>query len=915
MSISGGYEVDVFSKKSYYGSSQFFSSILNKGFPYYVIPPDVNITMSTHHLDYQENIFFTGQTSIQLGVYASASIADLANMLAKATLRAEMGPKVTCSVTIPDGIFESELPETIGETSTNTYSMLSKFGSYIPSVTLGGKFVLTSPIASGFSSGWVKDLGSWNIYEHKGSILPDVVYTKATYDLDSEILKAEASLGQYTPGSIYPGFALYKDNHLTTAAYMSTPYDSGALDSNALVLFRELKDGVYDVYPAFKTRGFNFLGTPMAKTVVGKPELKVSPEKLSFTPDGGTQTVTVTRKIYDKLDVIKQGIGYEEWWSYKKDKDDQYIITVKPTDEGRERDSYIEFEASVEGSNPLVKETVKVTFTQKGTTILTVAPQKLELLGYNSESFKYGEHTTSISATCRKEGEVVLVTSSDKNWLRVYEWEGEATTSGDYTTRKRKIAVSPNTSFVNPRTGTITVTAYYAHEYFEEQIEVLQKPMTPTMELSEETVTLLSSEKEGAAYSNSVHVFVESNLFDEALTRYVEKRGVTTSDPNWLEATVDNRTITIRAKTNTTESDRTGTVTYTVTMKNGETKSGIIKVKQLKNVVNVPFTTNPKEIRFSVKGGDKTVRIVGDNIKGITDIDCMSLSWLGGVASGTTVTLSAKESKLPEERIGTVYLTLEMNDGSIVKHYFLVYQDGTETVPEEAPAGFPTAEVLKSLINGGMPIYYGDTPPTVDGVFSQSPVTDVASTVVYDVDDDTEIGEDPPIRCVVKFSNQTAGNTIYWNAYSVFMEEDEEDPDAAYSSDINSSIMGSGDKFCVAAHLNSTYNNFYMELFGFPKGQYGYLCSGEVDGDVIRNLYVAFTSWTQPDFYTIDKDGDGVSYHTGWAPWVPEDDEEADVRGMTRQQGNTLPADLLKKLPIKHLLEKLLKAQKNRIQP
>ena len=102
--------------------------------------------------------------------------------------------------------------------------------------------------------------------------------------------------------------------------------------------------------------------------------------------------------------------------------------------------------------------------------------------------------------------------------------------------------------------------------------------------------------------------------------------------------------------------------------------------------------------------------------------------------------------------------------------------------------------------------------------------------------------------------------------------------------------MGEGNNFFIAAPLDKALNTFYQYFFQLPEGQYGYVISGEIDGDVIRNMYYSFTSWTQANNYGIMKDSDGVSNKTTWAPYVYEDDDDDDddwyARPKTRSISN-----------------------------
>jgi hypothetical protein len=150
--------------------------------------------------------------------------------------------------------------------------------------------------------------------------------------------------------------------------------------------------------------------------------------------------------------------------------------------------------------------------------------------------------------------------------------------------------------------------------------------------------------------------------------------------------------IEVRAEANPDETERTATLTYTITMKDGGRLSKTIKVTQLAKQIVKAFTFSPEIVRLTAEGGEKKVYVVGDDVDHITEIDCLSSSWLGGAASGLSMTLSAKPNNNKEERVGTVYITAQMKDGSKAKEYLLVYQDGKGSGEEPGPGPDPSGD-------------------------------------------------------------------------------------------------------------------------------------------------------------------------------------------------------------------------------
>jgi hypothetical protein len=167
----------------------------------------------------------------------------------------------------------------------------------------------------------------------------------------------------------------------------------------------------------------------------------------------------------------------------------------------------------------------------------------------------------------------------------------------------------------------------------------------------------------------------------------------------WLEAAVKDDAIEVRAEANPVEADRTATLTYTVTMKDGGSLSKTVKVTQLAYQVIKAFTFSPETVTLTAQGGEKKVYVVGEDVEKITEIDCLSSSWLGGAASGLSMTLSAKPNEGKEERVGTVYITALMKDGTVAKEYLLVHQDGTGSGVEPGPGPNPSDESPFKYIN------------------------------------------------------------------------------------------------------------------------------------------------------------------------------------------------------------------------
>ena len=171
---------------------------------------------------------------------------------------------------------------------------------------------------------------------------------------------------------------------------------------------------------------------------------------------------------------------------------------------------------------------------------------------------------------------------------------------------------------------------------------------------------------------------------------------------------------------------------------------------------------------------------------------------------------------------------------------YVSYKDGQS---EPLDIVFPDDEVMQGLESGGLPVYEGSTPPTLNGTYSLS-----SPTVVSDKLGASEEAEGLT-DLVIRFSGQQ-GENLKVNLYYVFEGTTFED-----DGDAEAIIMGSGNKFTICVP------NDYGDAM---------LISGEVSGNDIVNLHYATTEMNEPGKYFILKDGTGTSYKTTWNPGTSE---------------------------------------------
>lgn len=153
---------------------------------------------------------------------------------------------------------------------------------------------------------------------------------------------------------------------------------------------------------------------------------------------------------------------------------------------------------------------------------------------------------------------------------------------------------------------------------------------------------------------------------------------------------------------------------------------------------------------------------------------------------------------------------------------------------------WPSTEAMTKLKNDGMPIHYGDQPPTLSGTYLLKPITIVADKMGAG----SEMGGMSGI--VMKFDKQQGG-TI--DAKFYFIGDD----GAGEVVGMTSLIQGSNGEFSICIP--------YVEM--------SMIISGRLTGQTISDLYFAILKTDSPGVHCIMKDYDGTSPKTTWSP--PDD--------------------------------------------
>ena len=163
---------------------------------------------------------------------------------------------------------------------------------------------------------------------------------------------------------------------------------------------------------------------------------------------------------------------------------------------------------------------------------------------------------------------------------------------------------------------------------------------------------------------------------------------------------------------------------------------------------------------------------------------------------------------------------------------------------EESDMAWPTEEVMQSLRSGGMPIYEGETPPSVEGTYLISPIA-----VVNDKTGEAAGDIPADMGLVIRLSSQGDGKITY-NSYATIGGMADSSGD-----NITGLIKGNGNDFTICIPIDA---------------EESMLISGEMQDGNIANFYFANTNNTIANRNLIIKDGDSSTSKTTWAPGADE---------------------------------------------
>lgn len=692
MSVSGEPDLKI---EREYKSSRFVAAAYNDSF---YERGEGMVNTHSHSYAPVSKTTLTGKAEATAGFYASLGVSTIDKKIAYLGVRADLGlrAKADAEIRLTDFLLTAlpgVLPIYMMSSPTALYDELNRDGS----ISFGPFFKSQGE----FSIGKYKK--PFLEYDNKAdtTFLGGLVPKFADTEIKTEGEKpnqAYVGISRRTLFNPAVGFALYyikSGKKLGDTWWKTQSFNPDKLKEYTMDLPKFGGGKEVRVFPVVKLLNlYELLGSPYASYTV-PAKLESMPEKLTFDAKGGEETLTVTdnldRNEDSYIDEYRVTIEdkEEKWLSVKKE-NGTYTISAKPNTTAQERSGSVDFYVFNEDRS--VDLTLKVPVMQKAPEYeFTVSPEALEVAGY-SKDFNGGELTQQMTVKYPNTAKSVKVSSNAESWLTVDDaWAGK-TVDEINTTATRKIHIKPNFNLESSRDGIITVELTNADgSVATRTLAVKQSALNLKVELEPTELTLTAEEKPGAKYSNKATVSIKMDPMDSYISSAIQNRDAEAS-VEWIEASVKDDIIEVRAEANPEEAERTATLTYTITMKDGGRLSKTIKVTQLARQIVKAFTFSPETVRLTAEGGEKKVYVVGDNVDHITEIDCLSSSWLGGAASGLSMTLSAKPNNNKEERVGTVYITAQMKDGSKAKEYLLVYQDGKGSGEEPGPGPDPSGD-------------------------------------------------------------------------------------------------------------------------------------------------------------------------------------------------------------------------------
>lgn len=218
------------------------------------------------------------------------------------------------------------------------------------------------------------------------------------------------------------------------------------------------------------------------------------------------------------------------------------------------------------------------------------------------------------------------------------------------------------------------------------------------------------------------------------------------------------------------------------------------------------------------------------------------------------------KTKAPRE--GYVYITGTLADGSkltrtivVQQIYEAIWDDDLEE-NEEQKAELPSQAVLNALAQGGMPLYLGDNPPKLNGVYKMEPLQTIYEYGIEGGGNGEYASKSLVFRLISATSSGDSNKALmsYYNNMA--------NGNSTPAEDYNCYLGGDGNSFTLSNIMTESIEG----LFSFTIVT---MLSGTLEGNQVRDLHFASVIIDENgeiEELSIGTDGDGLSPTTEWKP-------------------------------------------------
>ena len=534
-------------------------------------------------------------------------------------------------------------------------------------------------------------VGWWQVFNLKPEItvmkkgfwgfVPNI--SDVTWTPDEKVLyrgTVSAPISRRLLNSKPVGFTIFDEEGRQVENYWYIDYLSPDIFSNYQKMFDHLDPGhVYTAIPQLKVFGIPMLTNQKAEFTLGPAKIEIDPDNQVLTDSSKKlievdeygkyiNDLTVRTNIFNSEMVLPKDASWlTSTLGWEKEENSVSLNVAELPENTDRREATVQFIGRDSTGTSILKQENLIIRQVRPNIQAKPSPMVFDAMG--------GTETLTLTTSLETLTAYVLPEANTDKFCSIGKIEGS---DGKFTL---KVTAAENKT-EEAREATIVVEGTTASGKKEQQVVYVRQaaPVTLTIEVTPTDVELKDRKSPDAKESDVQTVTVKSSYFTKDLEKMVKSLTATPSD-EWLKTKVEDKTVKIWATANTAEEPRSGKVTVTLTLTDKQTISADVNVIQAAKAPVPQFAISPETITFPGDGGTQKVTVVGDDIDRIVDLNMQNSKWLGGAASGKTVTLSAEENTTGEDRQQDFIITVQMNDGQKASQTFTANQ--TASVPLE----------------------------------------------------------------------------------------------------------------------------------------------------------------------------------------------------------------------------------------